>query len=164
MIAEGEDLSWSTKCMIFDDAGRVMLVEVTNRGTFDFPGGHGQNSETPLQAVKREVFEEIGLKIDQIQQIGPIKTNIKRYLFAALNFSGNFDLQLEEVSDYIWVPIEELIIKVQESPKSFESSVVLSLQEYKHEIRKIRDEADKIKYYEEHPNFDPEDRNNQPSN
>jgi len=162
VITEGNDLDWSSKCMIFDDAGRVMLVKVTNKGTWDFPGGHGQNSETPIEAVKREVFEEVGLKIDQIQNIGSINAKVKKYLFAALNFSGTFDLQTEEVSDYIWIPIEELIIQINKSPEVFEGVVVLAIKNYKHEIRQIRDKADKIEYYEEHP---PEkDRINQPSN
>ena len=110
------------------------------------------------------MFEEVGLKIDQIQEIGPLNTKVKKYLFAALNFSGTFDLRLEEVSDYIWAPIEKIIIQINNSPKVFEDTVILAIKNYKHEIRQIRDEADKIEYYQEHPNFDPEDRNNQPSN
>ena len=164
VITEGNDLNWSSKCMIFDDAGRVMLVQVADKGTWDLPGGHGKNSETPIEAVKREVFEEVGLKIDQIQEIGQLNTKVKKYLFVALNFSGTFDLQLEEVSDYIWAPIEKIIIQINNSPKVFEDTIILAMKNYKHEIRQIRDEADKIKYYQEHPNFDPEDRNNQPSN
>ncbi len=81
VITEGKDLNWSTKCLIFDDAGRVMLVEVANRGTWDFPGGHGQNSENPIAAVQREVFEEVGLTTDQIEKIGKIKAAVVRYLF-----------------------------------------------------------------------------------
>ena len=164
MITEGEDLNWSAKCLIFDDAGRIMIVEVANSGTLDFPGGHGQNSETPLEAVKREVFEEVGLKIDQIGEIGPIQAEVRRYLFSAMNFSGAFNLQLAEVSNYVWVPFEDLFRDTQEHPDRFESTVVLALQKYSDDIRQLSNKADKIKYYEENPKLAPNERNNQPTN
>jgi len=163
-ISEGKDLNWSAKCLIFDDAGRIMLVQVARSGTWDLPGGHGQNSETPIDAVKREVFEEVGLKIDQIEEIGTVKAEVLRYLFAALNFSGTFNLQMAEISDYMWVPVDELIIEVQKNPKTFESTVILAIKQYTDQIRKIQDRADKIKYYQDHPNLVPKDKNNQPSN
>ena len=94
VISEGNDTNWSSKCLIFDNAGRVLLVEVANKGTLDLPGGHGQDNETPIEAVKREVFEEVGLKIDKIIKIGALSGQRLRYIFAALDFSGTFELQL----------------------------------------------------------------------
>ncbi len=157
-ISEGKDLNWSAKCMIFDDAGRVMLVQVADGGTWDLPGGHGQNSETPIDAVKREVFEEVGLKIDQIEKIGPVKAEVLRYVFAAFKFSGTFDLQLTEVSDYMWVPVDDLITEAQNYPRKFENTVTLAIKNYTDEIRKLSERADKIKYYEENPMFNPADK------
>ena len=153
MITEGEDLGWSAKCLIFDDAGRVMLVESADRGTWDFPGGHGQNSESPIEALKREVFEEVGLKIDQIEEIGQIQAETKRYLFSAMNFSGSFDLQFDEISDYLWAPVEELIIEVEKNPKNFAITVVLALKNYTKEIRELGLESDKIEYYAKYPRY-----------
>jgi len=162
VITEGKDLNWSAKCMIFDDAGRVMLVQVAKKGTWDFPGGHGMNSETPVEAVKREVFEEVGLKIDQIEEIGQIQTEagaeVQRYIFSAMNFSGAFNIQLAEISDYVWVTIDKLIIDTHKTPKTFESTVVLTFQKYTDQIRQLKLKADKINYYEEHPRLNPQDR------
>ena len=157
VISEGEDLNWSAKCIIFDDAGRIMLVEVANKGTLDYPGGHGENSETPIDAVKREVFEEIGLKIDQITQIGKIPAEVPRYLFAAMNFSGTFDLQYAEVSDYLWVSIDELMAEVNHRPKKFESTVVLTVRKYLDLLRQLESSADKTEYHKMHALFDPDD-------
>ncbi len=157
VVSEGKDLNWSSKCMIFDDAGRIMLVEVAGRGTYDLPGGHGQDNETPLEAVKREVFEEIGLKIDQIKMIGPLNGRINRFLFAAMDFSGDFNLQLEEISDYMWISVDDLLIDVMYKPQKFEESVVLSIEMYKKEIEELRDHADRVEYFQSHPNNDPED-------
>jgi len=158
VIAEGEDLGWSAKCIIFDDAGRIMLVQVADTGTWDFPGGHGMNSETPIDAVKREVFEEVGLKIDQIEEIGTVKDEVLRYIFAAFNFSGTFNLQLAEVSDYMWVPLNNLITEAQNYSKNFENTVTLTIKNYTDELRKLSERADKIKYSEEHPRFNPADK------
>jgi 8-oxo-dGTP pyrophosphatase MutT (NUDIX family) len=156
-VSEGKDVDWSSKCIIFDDAGRIMMVEVANRGTYDLPGGHGQGSESPLQAVKREVFEEVGLKIDQIIKIGPMSGKINRFLFAAMNFSGTFDLQLEEVSDYVWIAVEDLIIQTHQHPERFEESIISAIKIYKKKIRNLRDDADKVEYFQSHSENDPED-------
>ena len=153
IISEASDTNWSAKCMIFDDAGRVMLVEVANRGTFDFPGGHGIDNETPINAVKREVFEEVGLNISKILKVGTIGQGRTRYIFAALDYSGTFELQLEEVSDYKWYTIDELIIDVDREPELFEDTVILATKKYTDKIRGIRDNADKIEYYQTYPKY-----------
>tara|TARA_R110000824_G_scaffold105461_2_gene249644 strand:- start:2378 stop:2926 length:549 start_codon:yes stop_codon:yes gene_type:complete len=153
VISEGNDTNWSSKCLIFDNAGRVLLVEVANKGTLDLPGGHGQDNETPIEAVKREVFEEVGLKIDKIIKIGALSGQRLRYIFAALDFSGTFELQLEEVSDYRWYPIDELIIDVNRDSNLFEDAVILAIQEYTDQIRDIRDKADQIEYYQMYPRY-----------
>lgn len=36
---------------------------------FSFPAGHLEYGETPLRAVKREIFEEIGMKLEKAQLI-----------------------------------------------------------------------------------------------
>ena len=147
------DTNWSSKCLIFDDAGRILLVEVANRGTLDLPGGHGQDDETPIEAVKREVFEEVGLKIDKIMKIGTVGGQRTRYIFAALDFSGTFELQLEEVSDYKWYPVDELIIDVNRESNLFEDAVILAIKQYTDEIRDIRNKADQIEYYQRYPRY-----------
>ncbi len=157
MLKEAQDLNWSAKCMIFDDAGRILLVEVANRGTLDLPGGHGQVGETPIQAMKREVSEEIGLEVSEIIDLGPTKSDKVRYIFAALNFAGDFELQLAEVSNYYWVEFSELLIDVQEHPQKFEDTVVLVMDQYTDEIREISTAENKIDYWSSHPRYTPED-------
>ena len=53
--------------LIFDDAGRILLVERGNepyRGQWSLPGGIVEAGETLKQAVEREVLEETGLIVN----------------------------------------------------------------------------------------------------
>ncbi|MGW4212455.1 NUDIX domain-containing protein [Lentzea sp. NPDC004789] len=48
--------------LFFDDAGRLLLVEPTYKPNWDIPGGVIEHGETPVQACRREVEEELGLQ------------------------------------------------------------------------------------------------------
>ncbi|MFB6241413.1 MAG: NUDIX domain-containing protein [Candidatus Nanosalina sp.] len=37
------------------------------KGTWNIPGGGVEHGETPVEAVKREVFEETGLKVEEVE-------------------------------------------------------------------------------------------------
>ena len=40
--------------------GKLVLCKNKNRDTWEIPGGHREQGETPEQAAKRELFEETG--------------------------------------------------------------------------------------------------------
>ena len=56
-----------------DRAGRVLLVandwQGLGRVRYTLPGGMVEQGETALQAVKREVLEETGLKVKHVRQL-----------------------------------------------------------------------------------------------
>jgi 8-oxo-dGTP pyrophosphatase MutT (NUDIX family) len=56
-------LSVGVKAMILDEAGRVLLVRHTYRDGWFFPGGGVKRRETLVDAVKRELFEEVGVTL-----------------------------------------------------------------------------------------------------
>ena len=58
--------------LFFDEAGRVMLVHTTYKQPWDIPGGvvETERGESPLDAARREVAEELGLDI----VVGPLLT------------------------------------------------------------------------------------------
>jgi 8-oxo-dGTP diphosphatase len=63
--------------MVFDPAGRVLLIRcvvLRKDGEFQFwltPGGEIEPGETPLEAARREVREELGQELDVV---GPVYT------------------------------------------------------------------------------------------
>lgn len=52
-------------CVIFDGAGRVLLVHHTyGRRNWELPGGGSEPGEAPDQTATRELFEETGLRVE----------------------------------------------------------------------------------------------------
>ena len=57
----------SAGAIIFRENGEIRyLFLVYEKGYLDFPRGNVERGETELEAAKREVFEETGLKVDFI--------------------------------------------------------------------------------------------------
>ena len=54
--------------LIHDRAGRILFLEPTYKPTLDIPGGIVEYDESPYDACRREVKEEIGLDLE----IGPL--------------------------------------------------------------------------------------------
>jgi 8-oxo-dGTP diphosphatase len=52
-------------CMIEHD-GKVLLVQTAYRRTWSLPGGLLDRRETPLEGLRREVREEVGLDVDVV--------------------------------------------------------------------------------------------------
>jgi 8-oxo-dGTP diphosphatase len=50
--------------VLFRDAdGRVLLVKPTYKDGWDIPGGYVEPGESPKQAARREVLEELGIEV-----------------------------------------------------------------------------------------------------
>ena len=90
----------SSKVVIVNSDGNVMLVKIAGKELYDLPGGHQEPGETAVNAAIREVKEEVGLDIFHVEQIG--MTDRKDF-FVTQIFSGEIKLQEEEVSEYIWI-------------------------------------------------------------
>lgn len=48
--------------LFFDEVGRILLVEPTYKPNWEIPGGVVEQGETPSEACRREVEEELGLQ------------------------------------------------------------------------------------------------------
>jgi 8-oxo-dGTP diphosphatase len=60
-------------CVVFDNAGRLLLIRRKNapfKGKFALPGGFVEYGETTEAAARRELHEETGLKIGRQYLVG----------------------------------------------------------------------------------------------
>lgn len=86
------------------------------KGEWDFMGGYLHKGETPAQALRREIKEELGVDSRLTEFIGafPGTASYKEYTFPILSFvylaelQGKIVLDQEENSAFAWVSIDEL--------------------------------------------------------
>ncbi len=104
-------------CMIYDNRGNVLVQEkiVNNSKGIIFPGGHVESNESVAECMIREIKEETGLTISNLQFCGIkdwIEFDGSRYmvfLYKTSTYSGS--LQSSSEGEIFWMPLEELKAK-----------------------------------------------------
>ncbi|HBV10014.1 NUDIX hydrolase [Glutamicibacter bergerei] len=116
-------LTISAACLI-NDQGQILLVR--KRGTTKFmqPGGKPEPGETPIEAVMREVSEELGVDFEAKdlepygEWSGPAAneedTSIQAYLFAA-RFNGSPE-PLAELEELLWIDPRDALLRNDIAP------------------------------------------------
>ncbi len=104
------------------DAIRFLLVwETWGEGHWNFPKGHAEDGETPIQTALRELKEETGLTPETVISTEPLVQTysfddkgrtVHRRLeyFVALMGDDEVDLRVEEVSRFQWMTLDELLV------------------------------------------------------
>ncbi|MEM7361428.1 MAG: NUDIX domain-containing protein [Bacteroidota bacterium] len=103
--------------------GRLLTLRKVRgpyKGMLDLPGGGIQAGETPLQALKRELQEEIGCTLSTVHHLGEKahQTVYQQKLFhhqASLyvvtlkekRLDNIFSQDKAEASDLVWLPLKE---------------------------------------------------------
>ena len=59
--------------IIINDKGNLLLCKRKNTNSWQFPQGCINKSETPLQAAKRELFEEVGIESNCVKLLSTTK-------------------------------------------------------------------------------------------
>lgn len=101
-------------CMIFDGQGNVLVEEklVHNSKGLIFPGGHIESNESVVDSMIREIQEETGLTISNLQFCGIkdwIEFDGSRYmvfLYKTNTYSGR--IQSSSEGEIFWMPLEKL--------------------------------------------------------
>ena len=106
-------------CMVTDAEGRVLVQERLPKPSnpwsgLTFPGGHVEPGEKVVASVIREVQEETGLTVSNLQNCGYIQwyNPVKQsqyfvFLFKTSTFSG--ELQGSAEGNVKWMTLEEML-------------------------------------------------------
>lgn len=102
--------------LIQDDLGRILIAQrdlnKSHPGLWEFPGGKIETGESPETALKREVLEEVGLKINEAHffmlvehDYGTKKVALHVYLIN--EFEGQASKCESQIAMH-WVKIQDL--------------------------------------------------------
>jgi len=105
--------------LIFNPEDKVLLVKQDKwRGKYVIPGGHIELGETMEDALRREMMEETGLDIHDIQFALLQEFIFDQQFYKERHFiffdfvceTDSFDVMLNsESQDYVWVSLEEAL-------------------------------------------------------
>lgn len=115
-------------CMVYQDDKILVLNRKRNNWPgLTFPGGHIEPNETILESVIREVKEETGLEVSNLEFVDFIewKQDNKReiaFLYKTKTFTGELSSSWE--GEVYWLPIKAL------DPQSFSQDFDLILKKY----------------------------------
>lgn len=115
--SRSESIEMVNMCMIYNQETKEVLVEdktdVAWKFGHTFPGGHVEKGESLYDAMVREVFEETGLAVKNLESCGTVewfneKPAYRRvgFLYRTSDFQGTLK-QSDEGKNY-WLPLKDL--------------------------------------------------------
>ncbi|MBO5376789.1 MAG: 8-oxo-dGTP diphosphatase [Ruminiclostridium sp.] len=112
-MSRTESVILTNMCMIYD-GDRVLVQDKKDDswGGITFPGGHVENGESLTDAVIREVYEETGLIVSELQLCGIknwFNNDGSRYMvifYKTDKFSG--EIKSSEEGEVFWTTVDEM--------------------------------------------------------
>lgn len=102
--------------ILINNEDKYLLEQTTERNNYKWaiPGGHVLSGETPEEALKRELNEELGISDLNYKKIDIIKFPYNSYIFNVFYSETTIDtdllvLQPDEVIQVKWYSKEEII-------------------------------------------------------
>jgi len=103
--------------LILNEENKILMLKPSYKDYYEIPGGVVEKNESPLNCCKREVFEEIGLKLN-IEKLLVVEYQQLKFddSFMFLFYGGIIrskeikrkNLQKDEIVDYGFYTIEEI--------------------------------------------------------
>ena len=117
IVFDEEDKFYFVKAVRDDDFGKATLIETS--------GGGVEENEELLDAIKRELKEELGVEVDVICKIGVVsdyynlihRHNINNYFLCKIKSFGDKNLTKEEMDDF---HLSTLRLSYEEACKEYE--------------------------------------------
>ena len=95
------------KCVIQNE-GKILLIRNSyGHKLWTFPGGGIDKKETTEQAIKREVMEEVEIKVNNLKKIGEFTTTAEYKIdtvtvFVAKSVNDQFKIDEKEILEARW--------------------------------------------------------------
>ena len=115
----GRKTSISVKALVEDQTGRFLIIRRSmtsknNRGMWDLPGGKLDPGESPVQALRRELAEELGLAVSVLGLAGTARSDLPDRVVSyeiyrcAVGARAPKVVLSDEHTEYKWIPRDEL--------------------------------------------------------
>ena len=105
--------TFGVQCVIQRGDAILLVRNTYGRRQWTFPGGSIARAETPEEAIRREVREEVGLRLESLQQLGTFEAIINYKQDHVTVFTGvSADLRVTidpgEILEARWFPPKNL--------------------------------------------------------
>ncbi len=102
-------------CAIIIEKERVLVTQrselMPHALKWEFPGGKVKAGEWPESCIKREISEELGLKIEVVRQLPSVTHTYDTHTISLFPFICTViegEITLSEHKSFRWVPVHEL--------------------------------------------------------
>jgi 8-oxo-dGTP diphosphatase len=132
-----EELKKNVVAIIVNEDNKILLLKRSSDPKIWMPskwalvGGGIEKDETPLQAIKREIQEEIGLEIDKFIKTFTMNRNAGsiEHMFACRYDGDPTDIRLnEENTNYGWYDVDEM--KYLDTVPHLREYITMTFQKY----------------------------------
>ena len=130
----------AARAILLNDEGLIALQNLTNRGFHMLPGGGFDPGETPAEACRREVLEEVGCESEIVDEVGVAIEYREQYELIHINYCFLMKIagqvkepqlqpdEIEEGMETTWVTPEEaleLLNADSPDPKYYEGKFIV---------------------------------------
>ncbi|MTI47887.1 MAG: NUDIX domain-containing protein [Firmicutes bacterium] len=115
----------SARAVLFNKTGQIALLNVTKKNYHKLPGGGLEGQESILQALDRELIEEVGVGIEGESEVGLIveyrdEINVLQFSYCyygsiagEIGKTSYSDSELKDGFELIWVDLNTAIEKMK---------------------------------------------------